>query len=272
MDRAMLLKMSKEMIKKDLANPLTFDDLKKIADQTESTSSDEEQEVYTKSSLIYFLFNNLNYYNIEDYVMTFGTNIIKLCSNKDGYNCLSRIINGSLEDLLVDISRRVEIELMVHLYDALELFIKVPELFDEKLRRYITKNICEVEQVATLDAAESYQYEQITIPGVITKKKKERANEVFSRTNFYRKESVRKSIRKYVLSNYDEEKFENFITAFNKLLDELDITKYEILQIKNKYTELIDKLYIYVAPIWLEEKEEKEKKDVNQLTLFDYIR
>lgn len=268
MDRAMTLRMSEKMIKKDLESEFTFEDFKTIADNEKVIASNEDVEVYTKSLVLCFLFRNFEYYKIEDYIITFGTNIVSLCNSRDWYNGLSKIIQGSLEDLLIDISRRVELEIFAHLYEALELFFKRPEIFEESLKVYLTKNICEVEKVATLDAAESYKYEQISIPGVPLKKKNERANDLFSRTNYTRKESIRKTLRKYVIKNYDEDAFTDFIEAFNKIIDGLEIDKFSIIQIKTKYKEAIENLYKYVSPIWLEEQ---EKKDQNQLTLFDFI-
>lgn len=268
MDRAAALRMSKDMMKKDLESKITFNDFKSIADKSDNDSSTEDMEVYTKSLVICFLFENLSYYAIEDYVMTFGTNIISICNSRDWYNGLSRVISASLEDLSVEIGRRVEIEVLVHLFDLLEIYLKRPELFEESIKKNITKNICEVKTVATMDAAEEFKYEQITIDGITTKNKKEKASEKFSRTNFYRKDNIKKNIRKYIINNYDEEMFTRFIDEFNRSLDQLDISKFSLEEIKSRYKEVIEKLYIYVAPIWLEKE---EKKDVNQLTLFDFL-
>lgn len=269
MDRAMALRMSEKMIAKDLIEPLIFEDFKFIVDNTESKMSDEESEVYTKSNLICFLFSNFKYYTIEDYLMTFSTNIITLCRSKDGYNISSRILSACIEDLLLDISRRVETELMLHLYEALEIYLKNKDLFKSRIDLVLKENICEAISVSTLDVAEEFKYEQMEIPGIIEGKKKERPNELLSKTNYYRKDSIRKGIRKYVINNYDENLFSDFINEFNQVIDELDISKYDQVNLKIKYKELIEKLYIYVAPLWLEKE---ESRDVNQLTLFDYLR
>lgn len=272
MDRIMTLKMADAMIKNDLVSPITFKDFKTIADaiksnkEIERESGNEGIEVYTKSSLIFFLFENLNYYEIEDYIQTFGTKIIKLCSSYDWYNGLSKIINGALEELLVDISRRVEFETVAHLYDALETFLKRPEDFELKLKKSIHKNICNIGEVSTIDTAENYKYEQLTMPNV--PQKKTQANEIFSRTNFFRKENIKKNIKKYVIKNYNEETFQAFINALNKVIEELNISRFAQTQLIDKYSDVIQKLYIAVGALWLEEQ---AKRDVNQLTLFNFI-
>lgn len=267
MDRTMALNMSKEMIRKDLESPLTFEYFKEIVDNTKITSSTEDQEVYTKSTLICFLFDSLSYCEIEDYIMLFGSNVKRMCASIDWYNGVARMIQASVYDLLVEISRRIETEVLLHLYDMLEIFLKYPELFSEKVTKYIDKNICDVNKLATLDVAEEYQYEQLGITGIV--QKKERANEKFSKANYYRKDNIRKSIKKYILKNYNEESFGDFVKALDNVIDNLDISKEKIYQLKEKYKEVIESLYVYVSPIWLDNQ---NKKDVNQLTLYDYIR
>lgn len=266
MNRVMGLKMSQELIKRDLKCPLSFADFKNIVDTSEQLPASKELEVLAKTELIYVLFSNFSYHKIELYLKNFSKSIVSLCNSKDGYNLLSKIISACLSDILLDVSRRVEIETMTHLLDLLETYPVFPDLFQKKIEKYICSNICDTKSTSSLDLAESLKenqkIEQQSLSFIFDYSKKDDFNEIVSKNNYSKKDSLIKRLRKNVLKNYNEESITNFINDFNKIVDELNIPENEKQIIVEKYGTIVIKLYTFAAPIWLNEQENIEYKQI----------
>lgn len=266
MNRVMGLKMSQELIKRDLECPLTFNDFKNIVDTSEQLPASKELEVLAKTELIYVLFASLSYHKIESYLKNFSKSIVSLCNSKDGYNALSKIISACLSDILLDVSRRVEIETMTHLLDLIETYPVFYDIFKKKVEIYLCTNICDIKSTSSLDLAEnlkeSQNIEQQYFDFVSAKESKEDFNEIVSRNNYNKKDSLIKRLRKTVLKNYNEESITNFINDFNKIVYELSIDESEKQLIVEKYGAIIIKLYTFAAPIWLSEQENREYKQI----------
>lgn len=266
MNRVIGLEMSHEMIKRDLKSPLTFEDFKNIADTAKKTPASKEAEVLAKTELMYTLFSHISYYNIESYLKKFSKSIVYLCNSKDGYNALSRIISACLSDISLDISRRVEIETATHLLDLIETYPIFYDIFQKKIENCICLNICNIKSTSSLELVENLKenlnIEQQSLPFISAKNKQDDFNEIVSKNNYSKKDSLIKRLRRVVIKNFNEESITKFITDFNKIVNELNIDDSDKQLIIEKYGAIMIKLYTFAAPIWLSEQENREYKQI----------
>lgn len=263
MNKTYALKISQELIKQSIESELTLSDFKRIADSTKYETSDSDMEAYLKSEIIYYLFQNMEYYKIEYYLTAFCTYIVRLASSSDGYNILAKMISASIRDMLVDVSRRVEIEVLSHLFDYFEMYYRSFLLFEESSKMTITENICNQARLSSLDIAENYRYDQDSL----TPKEKEKISEVVSKTNYNRKKRIRDKLRDYIVNNFNEKHLDSFTNELNKIIENLNLEKIEKEVLIDKYKEQIMKLYEYAVLNWME----SEEKDYQQLTLTSYL-
>lgn len=230
-----------------------------------SIEYEEDTGTYNKAQIFFFLFNNMAYYKTEETLFTFGSYLVSLCSGHDHYNAISKVIWASLEDIQIDLARRVEIEVLTHLCNAVESYTTAsPEYFKTEFLKYISQNICIVERLSSLDIAESLDYAQETIPDIDFIEKKDKLKEKMSKTNYYRKEKVVKRLRSLLVRNYNEETFFEFCTEISTLIDSLNLPIYDKSILSKKYNDQIKSLYEYLAPIW----NAKKIEDKYQLSLF----
>lgn len=275
MNRTLALKMALVMLNKSLENKITLEEFKQTTDSIllenknmknhNSIEYEEDTGTYNKAQIFFFLFNNMAYYKTEETLFTFGSYLVSLCSGHNHYNAISKVIWASLEDIQIDLARRVEIEVLTHLCNAVESYtIASPEYFKTEFLKYISQNICIVERLTTLDIAESLDYTQETIPNISFIERKEKLKEKVSKTNYYRKEKVVKRLRSLLVRNYNEETFFEFCTEISTLIDSLNLPIYDKSILSKKYNDQIKSLYEYLAPIW----NAKKIEDKYQLSLF----
>ncbi len=258
MNRLILTIMLDQIIKLKVSNNLNKETLMEVIESEYFEPYNNDKNFYFQANIICYLFDHLPYYEI----MGFLTELIAFVkeSTKDNIHAKSQaeVLKGCLADMLPDIKRRIQTEVMAHLLELLQINYIDESLFQEKAIETLQKNLYNASLLTSADVAEGYLYPQATIEGIELSKPSLR--DLISKSNASRKENVSKTLRQYTLNHYDETSIEKFITQLYELIEKSSIANKEALT--DSIYKVLNKLYINMVLKWNEEKEED-----NQLSL-----
>lgn len=260
MNRLVLTKLLKNIVDLYVEDKFTYIYIINTLSNIENEEYDEDQNAYIQAELITTLFAKFPYYKILNELNNLGDYIIESTKcNSNFKNILGILKNGCLGDMVPDIKRRIQTEAMAHLQELLYVY-KTSELNADFVISHLTKNMVIPKILTSMDYAESINYRQQVIPGIMFKRMTLR--ETISRANSNRKESIRRNLEEFTIENFTERELEDFMHQVTKIIEESNIADKDLL--KSTIYEVFMLLFSKVVLVW---EEKKAHVDYNQLSL-----
>lgn len=261
MNKLILIKAMREVIRLYLSNNLTIEEFENILNIINNTHFNEEQTSYEEALFISYLFENIPYYQILPFLNDLFPKLPSLLKSNPKLELIAQLMEGYLSELLPSIMARISTEVSAHVYELLKIFYQKESFNQENTIKRLKRNIYQPSYLASADIAEGYIYQQQHIEGINIEE--EALRETISRNNYNKKNNIERATQKLMNKFYDEESYKKFLSELKRILNSADENKETIEFLKDEIFIKLEEFHIKAKNKW----DEQQIQDPYQLTL-----